>query len=95
MADYLVRILGEKFNVIGLACVTTDLVDEARSLHGTSPTASAALGRALTGGLLMGALLKRGQRVGLKFEGSGPLKKIIVEADNDGTVRPKLLHEVP
>jgi molecular chaperone Hsp33 len=31
--------------------------------------------------------MKRGQRVGLKFEGSGPLKKIIVEADNDGTVR--------
>jgi molecular chaperone Hsp33 len=35
----------------------------------------------------MGALVKRGQRVGLKFEGNGPLKKIIVEADNDGTVR--------
>lgn len=87
MADYLVRVMGEKFNVIGLACVTTDLVDEAGRLHGTSRTASAALGRALTGGLLMGALMKRGQRVGLKFEGSGPLKKIIVEADNDGTVR--------
>jgi len=87
MADYLLRVMGEKFNVIGLACVTTGLVDEARSLHGTSRTASAALGRALTGGLLMGALMKRGQRVGLKFEGSGPLKKIIVEADHDGTVR--------
>jgi molecular chaperone Hsp33 len=87
MADYLVRIMGDPFNVIGLACVTTDLVNEARCLHGTSRTASAALGRALTGGLLMGALLKRGQRVGLKFEGSGPLKKIIVEAANDGTVR--------
>jgi molecular chaperone Hsp33 len=85
--DYLVRIMGEKYNVIGLACTTTDLVEEARRLHGTSRTASAALGRALTGGLLMGALMKRGQRVGLKFEGSGPLKKIIVEADNDGTVR--------
>ena len=87
MADYLLRVMGEKFNVIGLACVTTGLVDEARILHGTSRTASAALGRALTGGLLMGALMKRGQRIGLKFEGSGPLKKIIVEADNDGTVR--------
>jgi len=87
MADYLLRVMGEQFNVIGLACVTTGLVDEARSLHGTSRTASAALGRALTGGLLMSALMKRGQRVGLKFEGSGPLKKIIVEADHDGTVR--------
>jgi molecular chaperone Hsp33 len=87
MADYLVRIMGEKYNVIGLACVTTDLVEEARGLHGASRTASAALGRALTGGLLMGALLKRGQRLGLKFEGNGPLKKIIVEADSDGSVR--------
>jgi molecular chaperone Hsp33 len=87
MGDYLVRVIGEKFNLIGLACVTTDLVDEARRLHGTSRTVSAALGRALTGGLLMGALMKRGQRVGLKFEGNGPLKKIIVEADHEGTVR--------
>jgi molecular chaperone Hsp33 len=35
----------------------------------------------------MGALLKRGQRVALKFEGNGPLEKIIVEADPEGTVR--------
>ena len=87
MSDYLVRAISDKINVIGLACVTTDLVEEARRLHGTTRTACAALGRALTGGLLMGALLKRGQRVALKFEGNGPIKKIIVEADNDGTVR--------
>jgi len=87
MTDYLVRAISEKVNVIGLSCVTTGLVDEASRLHETSCTATAALGRALTGGLLMGALLKRGQRVGLKFEGNGPLKKIIVEADNEGTVR--------
>ena len=87
MADYLVRVIGDKYNVIGMAGVTTELVDEARRLHGTSRTASAALGRALTGGLLMGSLLKRGQRVALKFEGGGPLKKILVEADHDGTVR--------
>jgi molecular chaperone Hsp33 len=87
MADYLVRAISDKANVIGLTCITTGIVDEAARIHGTSRTASAALGRALTGGLLMGALMKRGQRVGLKFEGSGPLKKIIVEADSDGTVR--------
>jgi molecular chaperone Hsp33 len=87
MTDYLVRVIGDKPNVIGMACVTTQLVEEARRLHGTSRTASAALGRALTGGLFMGALMKRGQRVALKFQGNGPLKKILVEADNDGTVR--------
>jgi molecular chaperone Hsp33 len=87
MTDYLVRAIGDKVNLIGLACVTTALVEKARKIHGTSRTASAALGRALTGGLLMGALLKKGQRLALKFEGNGPLRKIIVEADNDGTVR--------
>jgi len=87
MADYLVRAICHKVNVIGLSCITTNLVDEARRIHRASRTACAALGRALTGGLLMGALLKRGQRVGLKFEGSGPLRKIIVEADYEGAVR--------
>jgi len=85
--DYLVRVMSEGKNVIGLACVTTGLVEQARRIHGTSRTASAALGRALTGGLLMGALLKRGQRVALKFEGNGPLKRILVEADPEGTAR--------
>jgi molecular chaperone Hsp33 len=87
MADYLVRVMSDTKNVIGLACLTTDLVGAARQVHQTSRTATAALGRALTGGLLMGALLKRGQKLALKFEGNGPLKKIIVEADNAGTAR--------
>ena len=87
MADYLVRSITDKLNVIALTCVTTDLVGEAARLHGTSPTATAALGRALTGGLLMGALLKPGQRVALKFQGNGPLKRILVEADSVGLAR--------
>ena len=87
MSDYLIRVLSDKANVIGLACRTTELVNLACRLHGTTPTASAALGRALNGGLLMGALEKPGLRVGLKFEGNGPLKKILVEADSEGTVR--------
>ncbi|NMC72817.1 MAG: Hsp33 family molecular chaperone HslO, partial [Geobacteraceae bacterium] len=45
MTDYLVRIITENENVRALACVTTDLADEARRRHGTLPTASAALGR--------------------------------------------------
>jgi molecular chaperone Hsp33 len=87
MKNYVVRVISEKGNILGLACVTTDLVNDACHLHGTSATASAALGRALTGSALMASLLKRGQHLALKFEGNGPLKKIIVEADNDGTVR--------
>ena len=83
----MVRVISNALNVLGLACVTTDLVNEACRLHSTSTTASAALGRALTGGALMASLLKDGQRLALKFEADGPLKKIIVEADSSGAVR--------
>ena len=85
--DYLVRIITQAATIRGLACVTSGLVNKACRQHGAYPTACAALGRALTGGVLMGALLKTGQRVALKFEGNGPLRKIIVEADSNGTVR--------
>jgi molecular chaperone Hsp33 len=87
MNDYLVRIFTKEGNIRGLACVTTNLVEEAGRRHDTFPTASAALGRALTGGALLGALLKTGQRVALTFAGDGPLKKIIVEAESNGAVR--------
>ena len=87
MKDYLVRIITDSGSVRGLACVTTNLVNEACRRHGTCPTASAALGRALSGGALLGALLKFGQRVALKFEGNGPLQKILVEAEDNGLVR--------
>jgi molecular chaperone Hsp33 len=87
VSDYLVRIISKSGKVRALACVTTGLVNELCHRHNTLPTASAALGRALTGGALLGALLKTGQRVALKFEGNGPLQKILVEADSSGAVR--------
>ncbi|PIE34972.1 Hsp33 family molecular chaperone HslO [candidate division KSB3 bacterium] len=87
MEDYLVRGMTGNGTLRGLACITTDLVNVACRKHDTYPTAAIALGRALTGGALMGALLKDEQRVALKFEGNGPLKKILVEADSRGTVR--------
>jgi len=87
MDDYLARVMTTDGKVRGLACVTTNLVNEACQGHGTYPTASAALGRALTGGLLLSALLDPEQRVALKFEAEGPLQKIVVEADAGGVVR--------
>jgi molecular chaperone Hsp33 len=86
VSDYLVRIITKAGTVRALACVTTELVGEACRRHGTRPTASAALGRALTGGALFGALLKTGQRVALRFEGNGPLRKILIEAESNGAV---------
>ena len=81
MNDHLIRVISDEANVRAMACLTTATVAEACARHRTSPTASVALGRALTGGVLLGALLKGRQRVALKFEGNGPLGKIVVEAD--------------
>jgi molecular chaperone Hsp33 len=86
ISDYRIRSLAEDGGVRAIACVTTELVAESCRRHGTWPAAGAALGRALTGGALMGALLKDRDRVALKFEGNGPLGKILVEADGRGAV---------
>ncbi len=87
MSDTLVRIVSEAGDLRGIACLSTDLVNDACSRHRTSPTASAAFARALTGGALMSALVKGDQRLAIKFEGNGPIQKILVEADADGCVR--------
>lgn len=87
MADRLARTVTEDGTLRGLAAVTTDLVEEARRRHGTLPTATAALGRALTAGLLLGGMLKDGERVSLEFSGDGPLRNILVDATPAGTVR--------
>jgi len=87
MADHLRRVISEDGRFFGLACITTDLVAEACRRHDAGPVATVALGRALTANALLAALLKDDQRVMLKFEGNGPLGKIITEAFADGKVR--------
>ncbi len=87
MADTVHRVISNSGKIFGIACSTTNLVNEACRRHDTGPTAAAALGRALTGAILLAALLKDGQSVRLKFEGNGPLKKIITEAGYDGWSR--------
>jgi len=87
MADQIVRALCLSGGIRVLVCNATVLAREICQLQQASATASIALSRGLAGGALMGALLKDGQRTALKFEGSGPLRKLIVEADSDGAVR--------
>lgn len=87
MTDTIERVISESGNFFGVACNTTELVTEACKRHDVGPLAAAALGRALTGAALLAALLKDSQSVFLKFEGNGPLKKIITEAGYDGWVR--------
>ena len=87
MADRIERVISKAGNFFGVACDTTALVTEACKRHDVGPTAAVALGRALTGAALMAALLKDQQSVLLKFEGNGPLRKILTEAGYDGWVR--------
>ncbi|MFN0108149.1 MAG: Hsp33 family molecular chaperone HslO, partial [Blastocatellia bacterium] len=70
-----------------LAAVTTSLVNEACGRHGASPTASAALGRALTGALLLGRTFKDMEYITLRFDCRGELGGITAEASAHGTVR--------
>ena len=86
LSDHLVRIITKDGAFRAVACRVTDTVREVCGRHGTMPAASAALGRAIAGGALMGSLLKGDQRLALKFEGNGPLRKILVEADAAGNV---------
>ncbi len=98
MADLIERVISEAGNFFGVACTTTALVAEACRRHDVGPTAATALGRAMTGAALLAAILKDDQSVLLKFEGNGPLGKIITEAGSAGWVRGYVAHphaEVP
>lgn len=87
MTDYLQRAISDSGQFFVFACDTTQLVATACRRHDVGPTAAAALGRALTGAVLLAALLKDEQSVRLRFEGNGPLGKIITEAGHAGWVR--------
>ena len=70
-----------------IAAITNEITAEAIRRHETSPTVSAALGRMLTGTLLLGATLKEFDRLTVKVECDGPVGGITCEATNQGTVR--------
>ncbi|WP_214856850.1 MULTISPECIES: Hsp33 family molecular chaperone HslO [unclassified Exiguobacterium] len=85
--DYLVRALGFNGEVRAFAIRSTKTVYEAQLRHQTTPVVTAALGRTLTIGAMMGTMQKGDTRVTLKVEGDGPIGKIIVDADAKGVVR--------
>ncbi len=70
-----------------MAAITTDITKESVRRHQTSPTVSAALGRVLTGTLLLGASLKEFDRLTVKIECDGAVEGITAEATVNGTVR--------
>ena len=88
MADRLVKFLSH-VDMVKISCVeTTELVEEARKIHGLNPTPTAALGRTLTMGTLMGTMLKgENEKVTIQIIGDGPLKSILVSANSKGQVK--------
>jgi molecular chaperone Hsp33 len=91
-ADGLVKTMAAGQTVRALAAVTTQLVDEARWRHNTAPTASAALGRTMTAGLLLGSLLRDDETISLQFVSKGRLRGILVDANAQGEVRGFVYH---
>ena len=87
MNDYLVKALGFNGQVRAYAVSTTETVGEAQRRHNTWPTASAALGRAITAGVMMGAMLKGDEKLTIKIEGGGPIGAILVDSNAKGEVR--------
>ncbi|KAA0954801.1 Hsp33 family molecular chaperone HslO [Planococcus sp. ANT_H30] len=87
MSDYLVRGLGFNGSVRAFAVDSTKTVGEAQRRHMMWPTASAALGRAMTGGVMLGAMLKGDDKVTIKIEGGGPVGALLVDSNAKGGVR--------
>ena len=85
--DYLIQATAADATIRLLSAVTTDLVAEGCRRHRTAPTASAALGRALTGALLLGRTYKDLEYLTLRFDCQGQLGSITAEASAHGTVR--------
>lgn len=86
--DYMIRATAANAQIRAFAATTKDLVDTARTTHQTSPVVTAALGRLLTGGVMMGAMLKGDDDLlTLQISGDGPLKGMTVTADSAGKVK--------
>lgn len=68
--------------------ISTKMANDAVNVHKTAPTATAALGRALTGAGLMGLMLKNPKdKLTIQFKGDGPAGEILVTASGDGKVK--------
>ena len=88
MSDYIIRATAADGQIRAFAATTCELVEYARSAHNTSPVATAALGRLLTAGSMMGVMMKGADDIlTIKINGDGPIQGLTVTADSKGNVK--------
>lgn len=86
--DYIVRATAAGNQIRAFAATSRNLVEAARQAHNTSPVATAALGRLLTGGAMMGVMMKGEKDIlTLQVKAGGPLEGMTVTADSQGNVK--------
>lgn len=88
MTDYIVRATAADSQIRAFAITSRELVEQARKYHNTSPVVTAALGRLLSGGAMMGTMMKGEQdMLTIQVQGDGPAKGLTVTADAMGNVK--------
>ncbi len=93
MSDYIVRATAANAQIRAFAATTRELTEKARESHNTSPVATAALGRLLTAGSMMGSMLKGDKdMLTLQISGDGPIRGLTVTADAVGNVKGYVLN---
>ena len=93
MTDYIVRATAANNQIRAFAATTKETVEAARQAHNTSPVATAALGRLLTGGAMMGSMMKNdSDMLTIQIKGDGPIGGLTVTADKKGNVKGYVEH---
>lgn len=88
MKDYIVRATAAGSQVRAFAATTRNMVERAREIHNTSPVATAALGRLMTAGAMMGSMMKNDKDVlTLQIQCSGPIGGLTVTANSHADVK--------
>lgn len=88
MTDYIVRATAADSQIRAFAITSRELVEKARLCHNTSPVVTAALGRLLSGGAMMGVMMKgEDDLMTVQVKGSGPVRGLTVTADSKGNVK--------
>jgi molecular chaperone Hsp33 len=85
--DYLVKAIAHNKQVRAYAAITTETIEEARRRHDMLAVSSVVLGRSMTAGVILGAMLKGEEKLTIKMNGGGPIGTILVEANAKGEVR--------